>query len=605
MTTKTPLKPDAEVAEPAPEPTSSDTMLQARQEAMRLGKRWRRQALPLAGIGGTHAVGAASAALTGPAALIPVAAGWAATAGTYGHAHKRASRWDRLYAGIAAAGSASFQAGLGLVGADGITASLLWACGCALSVPYWVRHSEPDPDVTAELAAPAPPPEALPVAPGTADRRIRLWDEHIAASGKALPGSTLSDISAFAYGWKAKLELAITEHWHAALQARKSILSVFDLPDGRVFVEAIPGESVRKARLTVLTSDPLQLKTRWQGPGLDPSTGKFPLMVAADGQPLPFKLWNPGAGAMHALISGVTRSGKTKVLDVILTEAGMSDRVLPLVIDGGGGASLPQWRGRTKLFADTPARARKVLRYVLRLMERRRPAVERQGGGSLEPSPETPLIPVVIDEAHKLLMSDDETDNRDVVRMCERIVQEGAKFGICLILATQVPSIKQLGNSTALRDQVKAGTIVGLRITEKGSGNMIDTGDPMPEHLKDLPAEFPDGAPTHGLGYMMTARKIRARALLLENPAEQPLVDVPLDADSAAEPLPALTEEANEEPNSERESARHLQSLTEDPGDADERIQAAIDAGTHPDAVSLMQATGLTLAQVRQALARR
>lgn len=604
-TTTTAPKPEAQpTPETAEKPEHPEALRQVRSETVRLGKRWRRQTLPLAAIGGTHVVGVVSAALAGPAALVPITTGWAATAGAYGYAHRHASRWDRVYAGIAAAGSAVFQAWLGMVGADGVTASLLWAFGCALSVPYWVHHAEPDPDVTAELAAPAPSREVLPVAPGTADRRIRLWDDYMAANGKPLPGSTLSEISAFAYGWKATVALATGEHWHSIFQARKSILSVFDLPDGRVFVEAMPGESVRKAQLTVLTSDPLQEKTLWRGPGLDPATGKFPLMVAADGQPLHFKLWNPGAGAMHALVSGVTRSGKTKVIDLILTEASMSDRVLPLVIDGGGGASLPQWRNRVKMFAGTPADARTVLRYALQLMERRRPAVERQGGGSLEPSPDMPLIPVVMDEAHKLLMSDDEVDNRDIVRMCERIVQEGAKFGICLILATQVPSIKQLGNSTALRDQVKAGTIVGLRITERGSGNMIDTGDPMPEHLKDLPAEFPDGNPTHGLGYMMTARKIRARALLLENPGEYPVTETRLDFDRAAEPVPAMDGTSGESGGDEARS-RRAQHAVFDSDQAAQLVSDAIEAGTAPtDITGLMAETGLTLSQIRRAVSR-
>ncbi|WP_017973733.1 hypothetical protein [Actinopolyspora halophila] len=592
-----PEKRDSE-SDTAPEERRTPVTPQVAREVRRLLRRWRNQALPFAAIGSTHGIGAVAAALSSPEALLPVAAGWTASAGIYGHVHRSTSRWERLYACVAAGSSASWQAALALAGANGVTAGLMWAFGAALSIPWWVRHAEPEPDVTAELAAPPRPREALPVAPGTADRRLKLWNEHIAAAGKPLPESTLDGITGFAYGWKATVTLATGEHWHTTLQARKSILSVYDLPDGRVFVEALHGESVRRSRLTVLTSDPLQQKNHWNGPGLDPATGKFPLMIAADGEPLHFKLWNPGAGALHALISGVTRSGKTKVLDVVLTEASMSDRVHPLVIDGGGGASLPQWRERANLFAGSPEQARQVLRYALRLIERRRPTVQRQGGGSLESTPEMPLVPVVIDEAHKLLMSDDETDNRDIVRMCEQITQEGAKFGVCLILATQVPSVKQLGNSTALRDQVKAGTIVGLRITEKGSGNMIDTGDPMPEHLKDLPAEFPDGSSTHGLGYMMTSRKIRARALLLENPADHPVTPTRLDPESAAEPVPALdgSDRPEENPAQQRSETAHE--------DIDAAVQQAIADGTGQDPSALMRETGLTMRQVRSALKR-
>lgn len=54
--------------------------------------------------------------------------------------------------------------------------------------------------------------------------------------------------------------------------------------------------------------------------------------------------------------------------------------------------------------------------------------------------------------------------------------------------------------------------MVGLCVTESTTGNMITNGAPMPEPLHHLPAEFPDGSPTCGLGYMLTARTIRALA---------------------------------------------------------------------------------------------
>src|SRR5438552_650050 len=116
----------------------------------------------------------------------------------------------------------------------------------------------------------------------------------------------------------------------------------------------------------------------------------------------------------------------------------------------------------------------------------------------------------------------------------------GRKFGIALVLSKQVPSAKQLGGSTVLRDQLKGGTVVGLRVTERTTGNMITSGAPMPEALHQLPAEFPDGTATRGLGYMLTSRMIRARSLLIENPAAQPVTRTQLDPDCAAEPIPAL-----------------------------------------------------------------
>lgn len=585
-----------------PEGEQTSTGSQVPDTAKRLAWRWRKQAMPLAGIGATHGIGAATAALSGATALVPAAAGVAATAGAYGYAHRYAGRWDRIYAGVAAVGSAAFQLSIGLAGPDGVIASLLWAGGCALSVPWWVRHAEPEPDVTAELAAPAPPRSALPVAPGVADRRMKLWDEHMAGKEKPLPGSTLGDITAINYGWKATVELPTGQHWTKVMDGRRAILSVYDLPDGRVFVEAIPGESVRKARITVLTSDPLQAVNRWKGPGLDPSTGSFPTMVTADGEVLPFRFWWPGGGATHGLVSGVNGSGKTKVLDLVLTEASASDRVVPLVIDGGGGASLPQWKDHAQLFAETPGDARKVLRYALRLMDQRRKTLKRRRGGSLEPSPDLPLVLIVIDEAHKLLMNDEDedVDNSDVRRMCEKLTQEGRKYLMGLVLSTQVPSAKQLGNSTVLRDQLKAGTVIGLRVTERTSGNMITSGAPMPEGLHELPAEFPDGSPTRGLGYVLTSRMIRARSLLIDGPDEQPVgsfTSTSLDTDCAAEPPPTLSGDDDSEAE------------TGEPGgksdEVNDRVWQALSDGADPsDIHGLMRDTGCTLGEIRRAVSK-
>lgn len=584
-----------------------------RAEVRRLRRRYRRQGLPLAAIGGTHAAGAAAAALSGAAALLPLGAGLGAAAGGYAYAHRHASGWNRVYAAAAAAGSAGWQISAAAVGADGILPGLLWVGGAALALPWWVRHAEPDPDVTAELddlaAAVRLPPPPRPPETGP-DARVITWGRYLAARGKPLVRSSLSELREFAHGWKATVELPIGQHWHEVIAVHKAILSVYGLPDGRVFTEAIPGESVRKATLTVLTTDPLEKITYWGGPGLDPTTGTCPLMTTADGQTLPFRFWWPGGGAAHALVSGVNGSGKTKVLDLILTEAGASDRIVPLIIDGGGGASLPQWAGRVPLFAETPGDARRLLRYALKRMDARRAVIKRQGGGSIDPAPAMPLLVIVIDEAHKLLMDDEDAgvSNKDVRRMVEKLSQEGRKFAISVVLATQVPSAKQLGGSTVLRDQLKGGTVVGLRVNESTSGNMITSGAPMPEPLHHLPAEFPDGSPTRGLGYMLTARMIRARSLLLENPAAQPMADTPLQpaGDGEPVPVPVLTGEDDQpNPNPPATSAAHPRPGGTTEAEITRRVQQALDQGTQADTAALMRATGLSMGQVRRVLAQR
>ena len=593
MTTATKQGAAAVKAALDPGPTTAQ---QTTREAIRLGKRWRKQALPLVALGATHGVGAASAALAGPAALLPVAAGWVGAAGAYGYAHTRTGRWERVYTGIAAVGSAMFQAGIGATGWDSGWAAATWLIGSALAMPWWVRHSEPDPDVTAELATstkqafPAAPVEAR---PSVKAERLELWAKHIAAKGKLVPESELSEVTNFEHGWKAIVKVPKPRNWLEVFHARQAIESTYDLEMNRAFVESIPGKDVKYCRLTVLEHDPLQQVKTWDGPGLDVSKGSFPAMVTADGETLNFQLWVPGEGGSHGLISGGTRVGKSTLLDLILTECAMSDRVRPMIIDGAGGASLAQWVGRVKEFATNINDAKELMRYAIELLDKRNSALieQRQQGGaaSIEPSPDQPLIPVLIDEAHEFLMADP-----DFVRLCERFAQQKAKYAGSLILSTQVPSVEQLGGSSALRGQLKMGTVIALRLTEGSNQHMLEIGDPMPEDLRNLPAEFPDGTKTRGLGYMMTSRKIRSRVIYLKDPMKWPIVDVPLEPALAAVPKPKLNggdAESRPAPAQGGTTATH-----------DDLVAHALASGCPRKVGDLMHATGLSMAQVSAAL---
>jgi DNA segregation ATPase FtsK/SpoIIIE, S-DNA-T family len=594
----------------APESQPTVTLQELRQEGMRLARRWRLQAVPLVAMAATHAAGAAAAALDGPEALLPIVGGWGGAAGAYRYVHVRTGRWGRVYAGIAAVGSAMFQAGIGVAGGQSLAAALMWGAGCAISLPWWLKHSEKDPDVAAEFTAPVAPLELPAVEPAeqaedsiekeaaqpVIDQRVSLWETHLGATGKRLAGSKLEDVKPFDYGWTGTVELQTEDHWHQILGVVKTIASVYDLPDGRVYPEPT-GTSVRRAKLTVIERDPLEQVRRWDGPGLD-ERGSFPLMTPADGgEMLRYQLWNPGEGASHGLISGGTRSGKSKILDVALTECGMSPIIRPMIIDGGGGGSLPQWLGRVEEYASTLKDAKELVRYLLDLASKRRPALIDQGGGSIEPSEDHPLVALWIDEAHEFLMAD-----KEFVRLCERYAQQLAKYAFGLHLATQVPSIEQLGGSGALRGQLKTGTIVALRITEGSNQSMISVGHPLPEKLKDLPAEFPNGKKTRGLGYVMTAeRKIRSRALLLENPKDWEIVDVPLEAALRSVPAPTMTPPGAEQVLS---TADAVDKQTSGTASVDDVVAHALADGCEKSPVAIMQATGLSLGQAREALKR-
>lgn len=601
-----------------------------------LGRLYRLQLTPWGLMGATYTLGYAATAAPGGYTLIPAAV--AVAAGVWGCVYGRdrarrrpenraypvARAW-RIYTVTVAAAAVGWvlaAAAVGRVATAPMLASLL-AGGLALGVPWWRAHAEPDPDVTAEQATepdPEPEPEPEPEPGPRPERRVELWNQHVGVG-------TMSEVTDMTFGWWASVELPIgtTYKWLQQQQTRDLIATVYGLPAARVYPQSIPDTPMNWARISVITRDPLRQTVAWTGPSLDPGEGTFPLMTAIDGSSLPFRFWTPGDGSSHALVAGTTRSGKSSTLNLITAEAMCADRLIPLVIDIGG-VSLPYWIDQVLLAATTHADAQQVLTWVFTVLNKRATVLRQRrgaGGGSLTPTPQMPGIVLIIDEAHNVIK-----ENPVLRRMVERLAQEGAKYGCSLVLSTQSADITQLGGeSTTLRDMLKSGTVIGHRTTESGNDNKLVVGDAPPENLRDLPAEWPDGSQTRGLGYMLTAaRKLRARSMFLDtDPASDSyLADLPswlhhtrLDTDSHAPP-PTLRGDSDP-PDGPDDLDHGPPQDTPDPGgqrhlhpvpDRDsphlqvlQDVQQALNAGTGPDPTVLAQATGHPLPAVIHALA--
>lgn len=601
-----------EHGESGPEPTRLDM---TRELADELWRRNRRAAVPLAAIGATHAAGAAAAALAFPAALIPLGIGLAgALAGALWARSRASDAAGRAHAGVAAAASAGWVAAAPVFGPGGWMTWAVWLGGYALAVPYWMRHSDPDPDTAAEREQPAPAPTPEPP-PEQPDWRVTRWTSYISKHNGHLPGSRLTDVESFELGWRATVKLRRGQHWHEITARSREIASVFDLPDGRVLPEHLEDTPVHQARLTVLTHNPLQRVVHWPGPGLDPARGTFPIARAADGDTLHLRMWWPGAGACHTLIAGTTGSGKSAALNLILAEAAASDRLYPVVIDGNGGMSIPDWVQAAPAAATSYEQALDLVQWVEQVRQARAEHLRqvtwtdhkgraKRGRPSVDPSPDMPGIVMVVDEAPNLL-----APRSELLKRLAPLAQMGRKTAISVVLVTQQPSVSELGGSSVLRDMLKSGNVVGFRTAERTSGGMI-TDVPPPEGLHQLPQQWADGSPTQGLCYLLTRRLIRARTWLVDDPDEYAdlLPGKHLDSLSASVPVPG----GSGSPTSGGSSATGrpgLQVVTghgrnEPDPDAEAHVRAALEAGVPPDAASVMENTGLTLGQAKRALSR-
>jgi hypothetical protein len=373
---------------------------------------------------------------------------------------------------------------------------------------WWVIHQkirEGDHEIEVELAA---------YEERRIDERVERWVTNIARDGGALPGAQLvgvEDLEDSSLGWQATIQLPLDDAQTAssAIAATKRIAKAYGVPAAQVVVEPNLGGMEDEARLLVLTRNPLAAVQHFEKPQLDHATGLVPVGVHADGSRALWRLWTPGSGACHGLVAGTTGSGKGGIVNVLCAEIRHSGVAALFFGDPQGGESAPDWVDGAHCFAGSIPRIRRMLQGVEREMkarEKRRSRSRwvdekgrtRRGKGRYDPTPEEPLIAVVIDEAWQV------TPDPECRRIIALIGKVGRKLGVSIVLVVQVPSLSELGGDLTIRSMLSSTNIVILRTADKLSAQM---GVPMdlPVDPVNLPVDWPDGSTTAGLGYLCQA----------------------------------------------------------------------------------------------------
>jgi hypothetical protein len=219
------------------------------------------------------------------------------------------------------------------------------------------------------------------------------------------------------------------------------------------------------------------------------------------------KWYSPRYGTRHDLISGTTGSGKTALLDLYCMIALTSGCFVPVICDPQEGQSLPFWRDKC-LYASGVGQVERMLRglhagfldrssYLATL-----PWVD--DGVKMPGMPffdyeltGLPMPLIILDEAHMVLKDGSRQQRaiRDAVLEMARLIR---KTGGKMTLATQMPSLEDLGGKQALRDMLRGGNVWSGRTANKVAGGMLGlVKDP-----SEIPRFFGDGEETAGLGYM-------------------------------------------------------------------------------------------------------
>jgi S-DNA-T family DNA segregation ATPase FtsK/SpoIIIE len=191
------------------------------------------------------------------------------------------------------------------------------------------------------------------------------------------------------------------------------------------------------------------------------------------------------------LIGGATGSGKSGVVNVIM--AGLTACVDAMVwgIDLKQGMELRPWVACLGRLATTPEQATDLLGAAVTELERRAALMAGHGAREWTPRPDNPALVIMIDEYAEL--------PEHARELADRIARLGRAVAVTLIVATQRPTQKAMGQGSAVRSQMDVR--ICLRVREQrdtdlilGQGMLAAGWHP---HKLDVAGKFLLSAPEH------------------------------------------------------------------------------------------------------------
>jgi hypothetical protein len=211
----------------------------------------------------------------------------------------------------------------------------------------------------------------------------------------------------------------------------------------------------------------------WQGPerSNDWRTGRSKVGRFDDGRAIIYRWWSQ-TGAVHDLISGCTGSGKSEVVAQLLLNSLHSDGlVLDWVGDPQGGQSYGALKDAVDWFARDKTEITYMLLAAVKEMYRRNDELARSNVKTWRASRAMPLLCITLDEVQSYIA------DPIILDLIERLVGQGRKCGIKMRLITQIPAAYALGDSTYIKEQLKAGQQFVFRSADDVAARSAVDGD--------------------------------------------------------------------------------------------------------------------------------
>ncbi|TQS44341.1 hypothetical protein [Cryptosporangium phraense] len=367
------------------------------------------------------------------------------------------------------------------------------------------------------------PPEDVPV-----EERRQIWNTKVAKSGGAIPASTLGVIEDIVadgevVGWTALGELddesALTCSEAIGDKNRRRIVKAYRTGRSNVALEPADGDEEHLFRVSMFSVDPLEKVQHWGGPAatFDPATGLMRIGRYRDGQPMMYRWYRPGFGPVFDLLYGTTGGGKSETENMLLGTERVTEFMSSFVIDAQYGQSLPDWKKNTHGFAKSAEQGVYLLEALTAEMYARNEYLadvqwiddhgrEREGVSSFDPlrhwgparigEQDLSLICVTVAEAGAVLAIP------RAVECLEELSEMSRKCGFKLRLDLQGVLLDQL-RSRRIRKMLLGGNLLGFRSNDPLDGSVSGFGRQSSVDPATIPAEFPSGATTAGMLYML------------------------------------------------------------------------------------------------------
>lgn len=340
------------------------------------------------------------------------------------------------------------------------------------------------------------------------------WGKYLARKGGLMAGTHLTDIQADPNtGGQVALVVAGDTLDRLTHPDRADLAGA--LRTTPLLVSYEPRLNPREAVLRVMEHNPLQAGTDFPGTHVlkANANGYIQIGRGISGFPARIQLFDPKLGAQHVLVAGVTGSGKGGTLQLIALARHINGAAI--INADPKGSSNPAIEKMAAYSGLGPDDAIGALRIWFHILQHRIDQSKRLGMKNFKVSAERPWVPLLLDEASKLLGKSAE-HRKEATFIVNAGATLGRSLGMPVDIANQLMQLDQFGSDAAIRDNIFYGGSCVLLRSDSQQKNLIDLPDNFAGcNPADIPpawtedralvfdADLPDNDPerTFGLGF--------------------------------------------------------------------------------------------------------